>query len=76
MNKCGFYSCNEEATVDALFEANGHRIKAMICPLHDKHTRAGGDLAVLFRRVDHRMASSYTILSGAGERQPPKTGGE
>jgi hypothetical protein len=78
MAKCGFYACDEEGTVDATFSVVGgvHRMHTKLCALHDRHTRAGGDLAVLFQRVDPPARVGYASPSGADSgANPPTTGG-
>ena len=78
MAKCGFYACDEEGTVDATFAAHDRtmRLYTKVCKMHDRHTRAGGDLAMLFQRVDPPARVGYASPSGADSgANPPTTGG-
>ena len=78
MSKCGFYACNNEGVVEARFTAYGGKqnVETKLCPMHDKYTQGGGDLAVLFRRVDHHAGVGYAVPSGVADGPPqPPTGG-
>lgn len=76
--KCSFYNCNDEGKCDAeLVNGTGLMVEAKLCEAHDRFTKAGGDMAVLFRRLDRPRPVGYTYPSGAnGPQQPPTTGGE
>ncbi len=82
MHKCGFYACRNEGTEEATFMSNSVgrklRITVKLCKQHDKYTKKGGELALLFRRVDPTVTVEYASLSGAAPAplNPPPNGGE
>lgn len=55
---CGFYSCKDIGTFPARFVHEKIILDVMLCEAHDRYTKQGGQLAILFDR------------SLAPERQP------
>ena len=51
MSKCGFYQCANDGEIEARFVNNATVVDVKLCERHDKETKGGQPMAVLFDRA-------------------------